>query len=332
MSLPRRVAALALAAAVGTGCSLAAAPAAPPSPSDAPTTPAPTAGPPSATASAGPTASGAPGTPTLDLTRPGAARELVDDLLEAAGAQRAIMTTVTPTGASVTVLHAGQPETWAWRDGRIQQVPSDITYVAQHSFDPADFAFDDVGALFRLAEAVSGSRQEQSLQIVDYSGGLVSMSVSTNPESRAVFFRPDGTLLPTLDFTSAWGLREGFQDAVGERRVATAVGFSSTQGVHLDAPRRADGGIDRRQRTARTPVLVTPRAESPALDRFDPSLVDPDVVWGVLDELHDQDAFSLDTPWECVVDTRAGSRRPRLHFTVGERSFVTDLSGRVVPS
>ena len=317
MTLPRRAAALALAVAVvGAGCTPA--PAAPPSPTAEPTP----------TASATPSATPSPG--ALDLTRPGTARALVRELMDAAGSSRAIMVTVTSGDASVAVLKAGRTETWAWRDGRVQQVPSDITYVAQRTFDPDDFAFDDVGALFRVAESVSGSRREQALQVVDYSGGLVSMSVSTNPESRPVFFHPDGTLLPTLDFTSEWGLAQGFADAVGSRRVASAIGFGSQLGVYLDTPQRADGGIDRRQRTARTPVLVTPRTEASELDTFDPALVDPAAVWQVLSDLQDEGEFTLDTPWTCVVDDREGTGTPRMHFTVADRSFTTTLSGSVV--
>lgn len=318
MTLPRRAAALAVVAVVGAGCSLPGATS--PTPQPAP----PSAGTPTPTAS--PTAEAA----LLDLTQPGAARALVDDLIAASGAVRVVMVTVTSTDASVAVLEAGQIQTWAWREGRIQQVPSDITYVAQRIFDPDQFAFDDVGALFRVAESVSGSRRGQSLQIVEYSGGLVSMSVATNPESRPVFFHPDGTLLPTLDFTSAWGLEQGYADAVGERSVATALGFGSQVGVYLDTPQRPDGGIDRRQRTARTPVLVSPRTEAGELNTFDPGLVHPAVVWGVLERLQDVGEFSLDTPWTCIVDDRETRGTPSMHFIVGDRSFVTDLSGSLV--
>lgn len=339
MTLPRAAAALAVVAIAAAGCT--APPASEPEhPSPTPATPAPVTPvapvAPEATpdpSTAGPQASASP-TPSvgqLDLTVRGEARDLVDRLMDAAGATRALMVTVTRADATVTVLEGGTPQTWAWRDARIQQVPSDITYVDQRTFDPDAFAFDDLGALFRLAEAVSGSRQDQSLQVVDYSGGLVSMSVSTNPESRAVFFQPDGTVLPTLDFTSEWGLVQGYRDAVGDHRAATALGFGSTLGVYLDTPQRADGGLDRRQRTARTPVLVTPRSETTGLATFDPALVDPAVVWRVLDALQDRDAFTLDTPWSCVVDTRDGTPRPRLYFTVGERSFVTSLDGTMLP-
>lgn len=298
--------------ALGAGCTTPAPPVDSPTPTRTPTA--------SPTASAG-----------RDLTRPGAAIALVDELLRASGERRAIMVTVTASDASVTVLHSGAVQTWAWRDGRIQQVPSDITYVSQREFSPSDFALDDVGALFRAAESVSGSRRGQTLQIVDYSAGLVSMSVSTNPETRAVFFRPDGSLLPTLDFTSEWGLTQGYADVVGPRGTALGLGFGSDAGVHLDSPPDAAGTVMRRHRTARTPVLVTPRQDSPSLKAFDPARVRPQVVWGVLERLRTQGQFTYDTTWVCLAEDRTGSGTPRLYFTVGDRSFVTDLLGNTLP-
>ncbi|MFP5416216.1 MAG: hypothetical protein ACLGHZ_04970, partial [Actinomycetes bacterium] len=194
-------------------------------------------------------------------------------------------------------------------------------------FDPGDFELGDVGALFRAAESVSGSRQGQTLQIVDYSAGLVSMSVSTNPESRAVFFNPDGTLLPTLDFTSLWGLRQGYAEVVGPRGAASALGFGSSVGVYLDSPREADGSYRRRLRTARTPTIVTPRSDAATLPAFDPARVRPEVVWAVLDGMLTAETFTLDQEWSCVAADREGTGTPRLYFTVGDRSVVTDLDG-----
>lgn len=289
------------------------------------------AAPPSASADAtpeqGPTASASPSTPALDLTEPGAAQELVGRLMDAAGAEEALMVTVTATDASVVVVAGETPKAWAWRNGRIQQVPSDVAYVAQRTFDPGEFSFHDVGALFRLAESVSGSRQGQSLQIVDYSAGLVSMSVSTNPESRAVFFQPDGALLPTLDFTSGRGLEQGYADVVGPRGAASSMGFGSASGVYLDSPPDAGGSYQRRHRMARTPVIVTPRTATENLGVFNPARVDPSVVWSVLEDLHEQGSFTLDMPWNCVVEDRQRTGTPLMHFTVGEESFVTTLAG-----
>ena len=291
---------------------------------------------PTASPSITPSASSVTPTPSptpsehLDLLEEGAAPRLVERLLTAAGASRAIMVTVTQADASVAVVRGGVAETWAWRDGRVQQVQSDINYVAQREFDPSEFAFNDLGALFRAAQAVSGSASGQSLQIVDYSAGLVSMSVSTNPETRPVFFNADGTLLPTLDFSSAWGLKQGYDDVVGARGTTTGLGFGSALGVYLDSPQDAQGAFTRRQRTARTPVIVTSKTATTRLAAFDPARVAPATVWAVLEGLRAEGRFTLDMTWSCEVDDRAATGTPRMYFQVGDRSFVTDLLGNVV--
>ncbi|QIK71595.1 hypothetical protein G7070_04035 [Propioniciclava coleopterorum] len=316
MSLPRRAAAAAIVLAVSAGCT----PGSDPTP---PITPTPTR--PTETASPTPTPS-----EQIDLLERGAAVRLVDRLLDAADTTRAIMVTVTAETASVAVLRNGAAETWAWRDGRVQQVQSDINYVTQREFDPHAFDFDDLPALFRAAQAVSGSDADQSLQIVDISAGLVSMSVSTNPETRPVFFNPDGTLLPTLDFSSEWGLKQGYEDVVGPRGTTTGMGFGSALGVYLDSPQDTQGAFTRRQRTARTPVIVTNRTDANRLAAFDPARVKPAVVWSVLQGMRDQGTFTLDTTWSCIVDDRTSTGTPKLYFQVGDRSFVTDLLGNVL--
>lgn len=265
-----------------------------------------------------------------DLTRPGAATAMVAELMDAAGATRAVYVAVSESEAAITVVEDGQPQTWAWRGQQVQQVPSDIAYVAQRSFIPADFDFSDLGAMFRLAEAVSGSRRDQTLQIVDYAGGRVAMSVSTNPESRAVFFLADGSVLPTLDFSSEWGLRSGYEDVVGAVTVASGMGFGSSLGVYVDTTPGVDGAFERRQRTARNPVLVTGRTTNASPATFDPRQVDPAAVWGVLAGLKASGVFELDDAWTCVVDDRERTGTPRMYFTVNDLSFTTDLNGRVL--
>jgi len=282
---------------------------------------------PASTSVPSPTPSATP--QVLDLTQPGVAAQVVTDILAAAGTNRALKGEVTRAEASVDVLREGVAQTWAYRGGTIAPVQSDVDYVSQASFDVADFNLADVGALFRAARAVSGSDASQALQIVDYSAGLLAMTVSTNPESRTVFFQPDGSLLPTLDFTGAWGLELGYRDVVGGRGEAQALGFGSTTGVYLDAP-GPDGTMVRRTRAARTPVIVTTRAEQPSGATFDPALVRPAVVWGVLTRLHAEGTFTLTQDWSCVADDRAGDGTPRLYFQVGQRAFSTDLTGQVL--
>lgn len=296
------------------------------SPAPSPSTP-----PPPATASPTPSASPSPAEATVDLTEPGVARAVVDELLAASGARRAIMVSVSRTEASVAVVEDGVAQTWAYRDGTIAPVQSDIHNVDQATFVPDDYALDDVGALFRAGVAVSGSDAGQELQIVEYSGGQVSMTVTTNPESRTVFFHPDGTLVPTLDFTSGDGVRTAYEAAVGRRGSVLQLGFGSDLGVYADVVGDEPGTITRHQRPARTPVIVTQRTEATTLRPFDPALVDPDVVWQVVDARRDAGAYTYDQPWSCLVDRREGATAPRLHCTIGSDTVTTDLTGRPLP-
>ena len=267
---------------------------------------------------------------TVDLTAPGEARAAVARLVDAAGTDRVLMVVITSADASVTVLRAGRAETWALRGGEPRQVESDTTYVSQAAFDVTSFDLADVGALFRAAAAVSGSDSRQVLQIVDYSAGLVMMTVSTNPESRTVFFRADGSLLPTLDFDAAWGLAEGLSDAVGSATSVHAIGLGSQLGAYVEVPGQTPGTIVRRQRTARVPVVVSSRSEASPPPPFDAGVLDTDAVWQVLDGLRRRSAWSPGQEWSCVVDDRSGLGEPRLHFQVGPESFTTDLAGRRV--
>lgn len=266
----------------------------------------------------------------LDLTEPGVARTVVDQLMDAAGADQAVLVSVTEHEATVAVVKNGAAETWGYRGGRIAPVRSDVNYVAQAFFDPDDFALDDVGALFRAGMAVSGSDAGQELSIVDYSGGYVAMTVTTNPESRTVFFNPDGTLLPTLEFSSAEGLAQGYREVVGDRMLALQLRFGSDVGVTVDSAGTGVGTTTRRQRAARTPVIVTTRNEQPTLPAFNPQRVDPAVVWSVVREQWLSGTFTYDQPWSCTADDRAGTGTPRLYFQLGAATFSTDLAGRAV--
>lgn len=293
--------------------------------SDATPTPPPTP----SVSPAAPTTVGTP-TPALDLTRPGAARTALTRLLTAAGADRVLMVSLTRTDAAVTILRNGAAETWALRGGDPRRVESDTTYVSQATFDVAAFDLSDLGALFRTATAVAGSDQRQELQIVDYSAGLVMMTVSTNPESRTVFFNPDASLLPTLDFESAWGLRRGYADAVGVRGAVHAIGFGSPQGVYADVPGPQAGTVIRRQRTARVPVVVSTRSDANPSPLFDPAAVDAGVVWQVVEAQGRLGRWAPGQEWSCVADARDRAEPPRLRFQVGTERFVTDLAGHRV--
>lgn len=285
----------------------------------------PTGGGPAPTASA---------TPLLDLTLPGVGQRVIRELVAASGTTQVLIVDIRTHEASVSVLLGGTPHTWAYRDGAVKEVSSDLTYVDQVAFDPERFDLSDVGALFRTAAELAGSAEGQQLQIVDlqrvdHSPADVKMIVSTNPETRTVFFNADGTLVPTLDFHTEAGIAEGLADARGAHTSATTVAVGSTIGASIEFP--GPGGTTvRRHRSDRFPVTASPRGGGSILDLFDPRRVQPSIIWKVLQRYSAVGAFGPTTAWSVVVDLRGGVAEPRLHFTVGTATLVTDLAGNPV--
>lgn len=288
--------------------------------------PGPPAQPPSA-APQQPRVSAAEPTPTNtpDLTVPGAAGAAIEELVAAAGSSDVLMISAKRREVTVSVLVDKQVETWSLRRGEPQQVETDLAYVDQATFDRTDWEFSDLGALFRAAAAVSGSSSGQELQIVDASGGEVRMSVSTNPESRTVFFEPDGTLTPTLDLTSGWGLAQAYREITANQARATTAVFSNTM-VYLEHPGDEADTTLRRTRTSWVPVTVTSRPGKPTNPEFALPRDLPQRVWQVVSRRHARGDFELDQPWECTV--RKGSEGVTMRFTIGSESFTTDLDGR----
>lgn len=284
----------------------------------------------------------APGTPQVtatpgpsptgpDFTRPGAAQAMVARLLAAAGNQQALMVEIAATTVQVSVLDADdRPITWAYRDGKIKEVHSDLAYVDQATFSIADFNISDVGGLFRAAAGQSGSEQNQSLTIVDYSGGEVMMSVSTVPESRTVFFTPSGALLELLNFDTAGGISTGIEQAIGHRTLVQSVTVSSDQGVWVDFPGTDEGTTVRRTRTSMVPVTTNVRAEAVDLPQFSADRINPTAIWTVLDSIRGSDDIDEAAPWSVIIDDRDRTSAPRMHFTISNKVVVTDLSGTVI--
>ncbi len=221
----------------------------------------------------GASASATPGT----LTTPGSARAAIDELMAAAGTHRAVKVDITPIEASLSIVRNGKAYTWAWTNGVVGPAQSDIADVNQASFDPTTFNIDNVGELFQVAADVSGSRQNQELQIVEYNQGQVLMTVTTNPESATVFFRPDGTLVHTVDFATAAGISEALRDCLGGATQAGAIGYNPGSGLYVDLPGSQPGVIDVVTRPQSLPQwAASEKGQLPEL--FDVSLVQPAVI------------------------------------------------------
>ncbi|HQY98702.1 MAG TPA: hypothetical protein PLQ63_01645 [Propionicimonas sp.] len=277
-----------------------------------------------------PTASASVSPTATDFTMPGKATAMVDELLAKNGSKTALMVEVTESTVQVSMLDASsKPSTWAYRNGEIAQVPSDLAYVDQATFEVSRFNFSDVGALFRAAAGMSGSEQDQSLTIVDYSGGEVVMSVSTVPESRTVFFNADGSLLPVLDFDTPGGIARGIEEAVGTRATVASITVESEQGAWVDYPADTETTV-RRTRTAKVPVTTNVRAEKVELPMFNAARVDPASIWKVVDGIRGTQEVPEQSGWSVVIDDRDAVGAPRMHFTIGSKVVVTDLAGNLV--
>jgi hypothetical protein len=266
-----------------------------------------------------------------DFTEPGVAASMVTSLLTDAGSERALMVEIAKDRVQVSVLSAeGKPVTWAHRDGKSAEVPSDLAYVDQATFDVSRFNISNVGGLFRAAASMSGSEEDQSLTIVDYSGGEVVMSVSTLPESRTVFFNPDGSLLEPLNFDAPGGIVNGIKEAIGLQLTVYSVTVQSDQGAWADYPGEKEGTTVRRTRTAKVPVTTNTRNETSNLQVFLAARIHPDAVWKIVDAVRGTADVPEDAKWSVVIEDRDHTGVPRMYFTIGSKSVTTDLNGLVI--
>jgi len=305
-----------LAAVVLTACQPAAPPTPPtPAPTPTPTTPTPSP------------------TPGVDLTAPGAAQAMLARLLIAAGPGQLIMVEVTAASAAVSVLaeDEAKPVTWAYRDGEIQQAASDLQYVDQASFNLAHFDLADLGRLFRVAARLSGETAHQTLQIVEYSGGRVMMTVTTNPESRTVFFNPDGSLLPELNYQTEAGVAAGLADVLAGRVVVRQAGVDSEAGAWASYAGPGDTTV-RCHRPPKVPVTTVARDDPPPGEPFAVNLIDAEVVWQVVQRTRAAHDLDPDTLWSVTVAAEPDDGEPRMRFQIGGQSLTTDAAGRELPA
>ncbi len=184
-----------------------------------------------------------------DLTEPGRAADMIDQLMAAAGSTHVINAELSRQEAHVTVVTGETASTWAWRDARIAQVDSDVDYVGQTIFDPRGFGLTDLGDLFDQAAQVAGSDQDQELQIGDYDSGHVFMSVTTTPETRPVFFTTGGKLIGAFDPTEESELGPVLSQVVGQADEVDRLGLLADGSVYVDLP----AGEDQVLRVVRSP-------------------------------------------------------------------------------
>jgi hypothetical protein len=268
-------------------------------------------------------------TPGPDFTQPGVAKETLKQLLTLAGSTKVLLVRIAAEDVQVSVLVDDKPVTWAFRDGHTSKVASDLQYVDQATFDVDAFNLSDVGSLFRAAAGQCGSSSRQSLTIVDSSGGEVAMSVSTDPESRTVFFNPDGTLTPLLNFDTASGVSAGIRDVLGQRSSVYSVSVISDQGVTAEFPSPTGSDTLRRTRGAKVPVITTTRSGSD-LRPFAASRINPAAVWRVVTQARGQADIGEDSKWSVTIDSREKLAAPRMYFSFGFTVVVADIDGTII--
>ncbi|MDR2974874.1 MAG: hypothetical protein LBV00_09250 [Propionibacteriaceae bacterium] len=284
-----------------------------------------------ATTLCGCTPTGQPTDPpsTIDLTRVSAARSMVEELMAAAGSTRVISVEVTRTEARLAVASDQKAVTYAWRDDTISTVDSDIDYVGQAIFDPRTFALDDLGDLFARAATEVGSDLGQKLQIVDYDDGRIYMSVTTNPETRPVFFTTDGELITSFDAADPASLAPVLAAVVAGADQVTRVGIDSDGSVYADVP----AGANQTMRTTRAPQFplrsrLRPETNQPTT--FDPELVDAATITGMLERAARHLDKPLDSGVTMSIQRLEADAEPVATVTVGGRTARLTLSGVVL--
>lgn len=268
-------------------------------------------------------------TPTVaypTLTSRGQARRVVNQLRQAAGDLPVIKVDVTATTAILTVLLTNNPKAWQWEAGRITSTDPDVEPIKQVAFDPDDFQFDDVAALFATAASIAGSSESQQLQIVDYNQGQVLMTVTTRPESQPVFFRADGTAIQPIDFATSAGMAEGFKDAVNRSTQLLSVGYKSETGLWVDTPGKESGTVDRRTRPAKFPAWTAPRKGSADQPLFSPGDIQTPVLADLLVSMATaHNAKPADVSF--IIDMRDQRTLPTIHASCKGTDAVYDLAG-----
>jgi hypothetical protein len=266
-----------------------------------------------------------------DLTRPGAAAAVVEDLIAAAGSAHAVRVELTADSATLTVVIGQTTATWAYRDGQIAAAEPDTGYIGQAIFDPRDFALQDLGGLFAQAARQAGSDKDQKLHLIEHANGRVFMSVTTIPESSAVFFRPDGSILAPLDFTTAAGLAAGLSEATAQRPSVLVVGLDpDSGGLYAIAQDLAGQGV----RTVRLPAVPAHDLAETApqgLAPFDPGLIDPQILADLIARLPALVGTPVG-PVGLTVERRAGSWRPAIYLSANHQVIKATLDGAVVPA
>ncbi len=265
-------------------------------------------------------------TPALNYLASGVAAAKLQELADASGSSTLLQAKISAGDISLAVLDAkGSASTWSFRNGIPTKVDGDLAYVGQAAFKLSDFNLTDLTTVCAQAGALAGNTTNQEVQIVEYSGGQTYLTVTTQPESMTIFFRPDGTLVPILDYSESGP--EAFATALdsitaGEQDV-TAIGYDPALGLYAEKPDTATGMV-RIVRSARFPARTEHHATKPTTAAFDPRLIPAETLAKLVARFDKQGKFTL------VIDRREGMREPLIHVQADGKQLITDLAGNDV--
>lgn len=290
----------------------------------------PTSAPPSPSPTPSPSASPTPDS-DLPLAFPiegslldGTAAAVVAKLHAVAGGLPVLKLDVTAEQATLTALLPDRSvASYAWREGSISRVDSDIQYLKQATFDPSEYPIDQVRRMFDVAD-LRGVHGELVLQIVQYREGQVLMTVTSRPESATVFFRQDGTAVANLGFTSVADITDGLAEVFDGATEAYAAGFNSTRGYWADLPDAQQGVVLSRGRVGGVPVFETRRTETPTLKPFDPGLIRPAALAKAIAQSQSDPTQACDV----TVDMSLQRSAPVARIDCGGSVHYADMDGR----
>lgn len=249
---------------------------------------------------------------------------MVAELHRVSGELPALKLDITADVATLTVLTPeGTVRSYKWRDGVVSHADSDVQYLSQTTFDPFLFPLHDVPRLLDVASLISGSSNNQVLQMVEFRPGDVYLSITTMPESSTVFFNRDGTAVTSLGGLSVEDIGAGLREVTGSTQVVLAAGYSPQTGYWADVP-KTGGIVERRTRVGGLPMFSAQRTQTLGITPYDPGLLNPAAIAMAIGSYR----TNPETSCSFEVDNRHGRVQPVVTYNCDGTVHHSDLDGQ----
>lgn len=189
---------------------------------------------------------------------------------------------------------------YRWYDGVVDSTITDFAFLGQKTFRPADFPLTQLPLMLDIADML-GVKGRVVYQVQQFRDLEVVQSVSSQPETKTVFFNEDATAVEQLGTTDPTDVERGLSTVIGTATHLLEVGFSAQRGYWAVYDRGRETVL--RQRMGGLPAYIVP-TQRPAGRAFLASQIDVQVITGLLPE------------GSCEVVVRAAEKaQPRI--TVG---------------